>query len=79
MHGVGGCGVGMGVGMRMRMGTGHAYRGSVADQKRITKIALVPGGREVLVYTTISGAVGVLVPFVSSDDVEFMSTLEMVS
>lgn len=32
-----------------------------------------------LVYTTISGAVGALVPFVSSDDIEFMSTLEMVS
>lgn len=32
-----------------------------------------------IVYTTISGAVGALVPFVSMDDVEFMTTLEMVS
>jgi hypothetical protein len=32
----------------------------------------------VLVYTTISGAVGALVPFASMDDVEFMTTLEMV-
>lgn len=31
-----------------------------------------------LVYTTISGAVGALVPFASMDDVEFMTTLEMV-
>ena len=46
---------------------------------RITKISLVAGGRDVLVYTTISGAVGALVPFASMDDVEFMTTLEMVS
>jgi len=46
---------------------------------RITKISLVAGGRDVLVYTTISGAVGALVPFASTDDVEFMTTLEMVS
>ena len=42
-------------------------------------MSLVPGGRDVLVYTTISGAVGALVPFISMDDVEFMTTLEMVS
>ena len=50
-----------------------------ADGIRITKIPLLRGRREVLVYTTISCAVGVLVPFVSSDDVEFMSLVEMVS
>ncbi|TYJ57480.1 pre-mRNA-splicing factor RSE1 [Cryptococcus floricola] len=43
----------------------------------ISKVPLVAGGREVLVYTTISGAVGVLIPFISMDDVEFMTTLEM--
>ena len=32
-----------------------------------------------LVYTTISGAVGALIPFASMDDVDFMTTLEMVS
>ena len=32
-----------------------------------------------LVYTTVSGAVGALIPFVSMDDIDFMSTLEMVS
>jgi splicing factor 3B subunit 3 len=41
-------------------------------------VALAEGGRDVLVYTTISGAVGVLIPFASMDDVEFMTTLEMV-
>lgn len=45
----------------------------------MTKVSLVAGGRDVIVYTTISGAVGALVPFVSMDDVEFMTTLEMVS
>lgn len=46
---------------------------------RLTKVSLVAGGRDVIVYTTISGAVGALIPFVSMDDVEFMTTLEMVS
>lgn len=45
---------------------------------RLTKVSLVSGGRDVLVYTTISGAVGALVPLASTDDVEFMTTLEMV-
>ena len=40
---------------------------------------LAEGGRDVLVYTTIGGAVGALIPFISMDDVDFMSTLEMVS
>lgn len=45
----------------------------------ITKVPLAEGGRDVLLYTTVSGAVGALIPFISADDVEFMSTLEMVS
>jgi hypothetical protein len=54
---------------------------TVADQgcDRLTKVSLVAGGRDVIVYTTVSGAVGALIPFVSMDDVEFMTTLEMVS
>ncbi|KAJ3195275.1 Splicing factor 3B subunit 3 [Irineochytrium annulatum] len=43
----------------------------------IQKAGLVPGGREVLIYTTILGRVGVLVPFISKDDVDFFQTLEM--
>ncbi|EIW73243.1 hypothetical protein TREMEDRAFT_37240 [Tremella mesenterica DSM 1558] len=53
----------------------HYQVGSVVTS--LTKVSLVPGGRDVLVYTTISGAVGALVPFISMDDVEFMTTLEM--
>ncbi|KAF9652978.1 hypothetical protein BDM02DRAFT_3160528 [Thelephora ganbajun] len=40
------------------------------------KVALVAGGREVLLYTGLHGTIGILVPFVSKDDVDFISTLE---
>ncbi|RSH89543.1 pre-mRNA-splicing factor rse1 [Saitozyma podzolica] len=53
----------------------HYNVGSVVTS--LTKVSLVAGGRDVIVYTTISGAVGALIPFVSMDDVEFMTTLEM--
>ncbi|KAL4078566.1 CPSF A subunit region-domain-containing protein [Scleroderma yunnanense] len=42
----------------------------------IQKVSLVAGGREVLLYTGIHGTIGVLVPFVSKEDVDFISTLE---
>jgi len=40
------------------------------------KVSLVAGGREVLLYTGLHGTIGVLVPFVSKEDVDFISTLE---
>lgn len=43
----------------------------------ISKSSLVPGGASVLIYGTIHGAIGALVPFVSRDDVDFLSMLEM--
>ena len=43
----------------------------------ITKTAMVSGGRQVLVYTTFLGGIGLLVPFVSKEDVEFFQLLEM--
>ncbi|SCV67047.1 BQ2448_5693 [Microbotryum intermedium] len=43
----------------------------------INKCSLVAGGRDVLLYTGVSGTVGVLVPFVSNEDADFFSTLEM--
>jgi splicing factor 3B subunit 3 len=43
----------------------------------ITKTPLVPGGRELLVYTTFSGSIGILIPFASKEDVEFFQLLEM--
>ncbi|KZT06669.1 uncharacterized protein LAESUDRAFT_700021 [Laetiporus sulphureus 93-53] len=42
----------------------------------IHKVPLVVGGREVLVYTGLHGTIGVLAPFVSKDDIDFISTLE---
>ncbi|PFH52598.1 hypothetical protein AMATHDRAFT_1998 [Amanita thiersii Skay4041] len=39
-------------------------------------ISLVAGGREVLLYTGLHGTIGILVPFVSKEDVDFISTLE---
>ncbi|XP_037774909.1 splicing factor 3B subunit 3-like, partial [Penaeus monodon] len=41
------------------------------------KATLIPGGSESLVYTTLSGTVGVLVPFTSREDHELFQNLEM--
>lgn len=43
----------------------------------IQRVSLVPGGREVMLYTGLSGTIGALVPFVSTEDVDMLSTLEM--
>ncbi|KAI9090485.1 CPSF A subunit region-domain-containing protein [Phlyctochytrium arcticum] len=43
----------------------------------ITKTALVPGGREIAIYTTLLGSIGCLIPFQSKEDVEFFQLLEM--
>lgn len=52
----------------------HFHVGDIVTA--IHKVAMVVGGREVLVYTGLHGTVGVLVPFVSKEDVDFISTLE---
>jgi splicing factor 3B subunit 3 len=41
------------------------------------KASLVPGRAEALVYSTISGAIGALLPFVSRADIEFFQLLEL--
>ncbi|KAB7499912.1 Splicing factor 3B subunit 3, partial [Armadillidium nasatum] len=43
----------------------------------LEKATLIPGGSESLVYTTLSGSVGVLVPFTSREDHELFMNLEM--
>lgn len=53
----------------------HFHVGDIITS--IQKVAMVAGGRDVLLYTGLMGTVGVLVPFVSSEDVDFFSTLEM--
>uniref|UniRef100_A0A914QYY4 Cleavage/polyadenylation specificity factor A subunit C-terminal domain-containing protein n=1 Tax=Panagrolaimus davidi TaxID=227884 RepID=A0A914QYY4_9BILA len=43
----------------------------------LQKTNLVPGAEDALVYTTITGAIGLFVPFVSRDEYELFQTLEM--
>ncbi|XP_037081343.1 splicing factor 3B subunit 3-like, partial [Pollicipes pollicipes] len=43
----------------------------------LQRATLIPGGSESLVYTTISGTIGVLVPFTSHEDMDFFQHLEM--
>ncbi|ESO03752.1 hypothetical protein HELRODRAFT_100012 [Helobdella robusta] len=43
----------------------------------LQKTTLIPGGSEALVYTTLSGSIGMLVPFTSHEDHDFFQHLEM--
>lgn len=43
----------------------------------LQKVTLGPGCAEVLLYTTIMGGVGALLPFASKDDLELTQALEM--
>jgi splicing factor 3B subunit 3 len=42
----------------------------------MTRSSLVAGGAESLIYVTVNGRIGALVPFTSKDDVEFYTQLE---
>lgn len=52
----------------------HFHVGDILTS--IHKVSLVAGGREVLLYTGLHGTIGILIPFVSKEDVDFISTLE---
>lgn len=43
----------------------------------VHKCSLIPGGSELIVYTTLSGGIGMLVPFSSKEDIDFFQHLEM--
>mmetsp|Transcript_5908 Transcript_5908/g.9597 ORF Transcript_5908/g.9597 Transcript_5908/m.9597 type:complete len:1230 (-) Transcript_5908:259-3948(-) len=43
----------------------------------LTKGTIQPGGKEALIYSTLNGAIGALLPFQSREDVDFFSHLEM--
>jgi len=43
----------------------------------LQRATLIPGGSESLVYTTLSGGVGMLVPFTAHEDHDFFQHLEM--
>ena len=55
----------------------HYHIGETANS--VHRCTLIPGGSELLVYTTLSGGIGMLVPFtsreVSEDDVGMQSVL----
>jgi splicing factor 3B subunit 3 len=50
------------------------YVGEVVTS--MTRSSLVAGGPESLIYATVSGRIGALVPFTSRDDVDFYTQLE---
>jgi splicing factor 3B subunit 3 len=52
----------------------HYYVGEVVTS--MTRSALVAGGPESLIYVTVAGRIGALVPFTSRDQVEFYTQLE---
>lgn len=43
----------------------------------LQRASLIPGGDECIIYGTVMGSVGALLPFTSRDDVDFFSHLEM--
>ncbi|VDP84976.1 unnamed protein product [Echinostoma caproni] len=53
----------------------HFYVGEVVTA--LQKATLIPGGSEGIVYATLSGAVGMLVPFASRDAYDFFQHLEL--
>ncbi|GAA6004559.1 hypothetical protein JCM10207_000934 [Rhodosporidiobolus poonsookiae] len=53
----------------------HYHIGDIPTS--LQKVSLVAGGRDLLLYTGLMGTVGVAIPFVSNEDVDFFTTLEM--
>lgn len=43
----------------------------------LQRATLIPGGPELLIYTTLSGTIGAFVPFTSREDFDFFQHLEM--
>ncbi|KAI0744105.1 CPSF A subunit region-domain-containing protein [Daedaleopsis nitida] len=52
----------------------HFHIGDIATS--LHKVSLVAGGREVILYTGLHGTIGILIPFVSKEDVDLLTTLE---
>jgi splicing factor 3B subunit 3 len=53
----------------------HFFPGDIPTS--IQKTGLVAGGRDVVFWTGLQGTLGMLVPFVSREDVDFFQSLEM--
>ncbi|KAH7108281.1 CPSF A subunit region-domain-containing protein [Auriculariales sp. MPI-PUGE-AT-0066] len=52
----------------------HFHVGDVITS--LHRTPLVPGGREIIIYFGLHGTIGMLVPMVSKEDVDFFTTLE---
>ncbi|KAF2138163.1 uncharacterized protein K452DRAFT_291209 [Aplosporella prunicola CBS 121167] len=52
----------------------HFYTQDIATS--LTKTSLVTGGRDLLLWSGLQGTLGIMIPFVSREDVEFFSSLE---
>jgi splicing factor 3B subunit 3 len=55
--------------------TAHFYTQDIPTS--IQKAQLVAGGRDILVWTGLQGTIGMLVPFISREEVDFFQSLEM--
>lgn len=64
----------MGTANRLEM-LAHFHVGDIVTSLNLA--SLVPGGRPVAVYTGLNGTVGALVPFISKEDADVMTQLEM--
>ncbi|KDN45467.1 putative splicing factor 3B subunit 3 [Tilletiaria anomala UBC 951] len=53
----------------------HYHLGDIVTS--LSKASLVPGAKDVLIYTCLGGTIGVMVPFISKEDVDTVTTLEM--
>ena len=53
----------------------HYHVGDIITS--LHRTTLVAGGREILAYTGIMGNIGVFVPFLTREDIDFFQTLEM--
>ncbi|ODM22548.1 Pre-mRNA-splicing factor rse1 [Aspergillus cristatus] len=53
----------------------HVYSQDIPTS--LQRSQLVAGGRDILVWTGFQGTIGILVPFVSREDVDFFQSLEM--
>lgn len=53
----------------------HMYSQDIPTSLQRTQ--LVAGGREIVVWTGFQGTIGMLVPFISREDVDFFQSLEM--
>jgi splicing factor 3B subunit 3 len=53
----------------------HFHVGSVVTG--MVRTQLVPGGADALLYSTVTGGLGAMLPFSSREDVDFFSNLEM--